>query len=182
MKVSGVGNMGEERGYQPETTAHCRWILRAQDGLEGHAMAPFWGVMTLEWQGAGGRLTRDVSPKGTRPRQSRLLVSEAMAGPYFDKHVFVCTNERAPDNPRGCCKSKGADAVRNAFKSLMAERNVSAMRANQAGCLDQCEHGVTVVVYPEQIWYGGVTVADVPEIVDKHLVGGVPVERLRLRR
>jgi (2Fe-2S) ferredoxin len=52
------------------------------------------------------------------------------------------------------------------------------IRANNAGCLDQCEHGVTVVVYPEQTWYGHVTVDDVTEIVDKHLVGGEVVTRL----
>jgi len=55
------------------------------------------------------------------------------------------------------------------------------VRANAAGCLDQCARGVTVVVYPEQVWYGGVTAADVSEIVDSHLVGGVPVDRLRIR-
>ena len=54
------------------------------------------------------------------------------------------------------------------------------MRANAAGCLDQCRHGVTCVVYPEQVWYGGVTVADVNEIIESHLVGGQPVERLRI--
>ncbi len=54
------------------------------------------------------------------------------------------------------------------------------VRVNEAGCLDQCEHGVTVVVYPEAVWYGFVTLADVDEIVETHLVGGTPVERLRL--
>ena len=54
------------------------------------------------------------------------------------------------------------------------------MRANKSGCLDQCEHGPTVVVYPDAVWYGGVTEADVAEIVERHLVGGEPVERLRL--
>src|SRR5262249_49128932 len=52
------------------------------------------------------------------------------------------------------------------------------VRANNAGCLDQCARGVSVVVYPEQVWYGGVTVDDVPEIVDEHLVNGRVVERL----
>lgn len=54
------------------------------------------------------------------------------------------------------------------------------VRANKAGCLDQCEHGVTVVVYPEQVWYGGVTVDDVSEIVESHLMGGQYVQRLML--
>jgi len=56
----------------------------------------------------------------------------------------------------------------------------TVVRANKAGCLDHCEHGSTVVVYPEGIWYGNVQVADVPEIVESHIVGDCPVERLRL--
>ena len=54
------------------------------------------------------------------------------------------------------------------------------MRANASGCLDACEFGVSVVVYPEQVWYGGVTTADVDEIVERHLIGGEVVERLRM--
>ncbi|HEU4611143.1 MAG TPA: hypothetical protein VFS15_03660, partial [Kofleriaceae bacterium] len=66
-------------------------------------------------------------------------------------------------------------------KSELSKRGISKLvRANTAGCLDQCEHGVTVVVYPEQVWYGGVTVDDIPELVDKHLVGGEAVERLMI--
>ena len=102
--------------------------------------------------------------------------------PHFDRHVFICTNRRPDESPKGCCASKGADAVRDEFKRLLHERGLKkGMRANAAGCLDQCARGVTIVVYPEQVWYGGVTVADVPEIIDSHLVGGVPVERLRIK-
>ncbi|MGH7149334.1 MAG: (2Fe-2S) ferredoxin domain-containing protein, partial [Planctomycetota bacterium] len=53
------------------------------------------------------------------------------------------------------------------------------VRANAAGCLDQCERGVTVVVYPENAWYGGVTLEDVPEILDS-LARGEVVERLSM--
>jgi (2Fe-2S) ferredoxin len=52
------------------------------------------------------------------------------------------------------------------------------VRANKAGCLDQCEPGPTVVVYPEAVWYGGVTEADVDQIIDEHIVAGRPIERL----
>ena len=93
--------------------------------------------------------------------------------------MFVCINERAADNPKGCCKNKGGVEVRDALKAELSKRGLSkAIRANNAGCLDQCEHGVAVVVYPEQVWYGGVTVDDVSEIVEKHLIGGEPVARL----
>lgn len=105
-----------------------------------------------------------------------------MAEPHFDRHVFVCTNRRSQDDPRGSCADKGSEAVREAFKEALKARGLSRhVRANTAGCLDQCARGVSVVVYPEQVWYGGVTVADVDEIVQRHVVGGVPVERLRMK-
>ncbi len=101
--------------------------------------------------------------------------------PAFERHLFVCTNDRAEGHPRGCCKSRGADAVRDRLKALVAARGLKGrVRVNAAGCLDQCEHGVTIVVYPEAVWYGFVTMEDVEEIVDSHLVGGRPVDRLRL--
>lgn len=95
--------------------------------------------------------------------------------------MFVCVNERAADNPKGSCKLKGGNDVRDRLKIELGKRGLSKIiRANNAGCLDQCEHGVTVVVYPEQVWYGHVTVDDIAEIVDKHLIGGEPVARLLL--
>lgn len=99
----------------------------------------------------------------------------------FERHVFVCGNQREAGHPRGCCDAAGGDALHKAFKKALAERGLQRrIRANRAGCLDQCEHGPTVVVYPDAIWYGHVTLADVAEIVDVHLVGGRSVERLRL--
>ncbi|HEX3694472.1 MAG TPA: (2Fe-2S) ferredoxin domain-containing protein [Polyangia bacterium] len=105
-----------------------------------------------------------------------------MAEPHFDRHVFICTNRREPGNPKGSCADKGSEAVRDEFKRLLHERGLKGrVRANAAGCLDQCPRGVAVVVYPEQIWYGGVKVEDVAAIVEEHLVGGVPVDRLRMK-
>ena len=105
-----------------------------------------------------------------------------MAAPHFDKHVFICTNRRAPDDPKGDCASKGSEAVRDAFKRLLHDKGLKGrIRANAAGCLDQCARGATVVVYPEQVWYGGVTVADVDELIEQHLLGGKLVERLLMK-
>ena len=99
--------------------------------------------------------------------------------PSFQRHVFVCVNERPADDPRGCCMAKGGMEVRDRLKAELKARGLAKIvRANNAGCLDQCARGVSVVVYPEQVWYGGVTVDDVPEIVEKHLIGGEVVERL----
>jgi len=102
--------------------------------------------------------------------------------PQLEKHVFICTNKREPGNPKGCCAEKGADAIREAFKKGLHERGLKGrMRANAAGCLDQCAYGPTVVVYPEQVWYTVPTPADAEEIIEQHLIGGRPVERLILR-
>ena len=101
--------------------------------------------------------------------------------PKFDHHIFICINERDSSHPRGCCASKDGAAIAEAFKSALAERGLNGkVRANKAQCLDQCEHGPTVVVYSEQTWYGFVKLEDVEEIVEKHIVGGQPVERLSL--
>lgn len=101
----------------------------------------------------------------------------------YRHHVFVCENRRDAADPRGCCAAKGSEAIRQALKEELARRGLKReVRANAAGCLDACAHGPTVVVYPEGIWYGGVRVEDVPEIVERHLLNGVPVERLRIDR
>jgi (2Fe-2S) ferredoxin len=97
----------------------------------------------------------------------------------FEKHVFICVNERSKDDPKGCCAARGGADVAAAFKKKLHEAGLKRIvRANKALCLDQCARGVAVVVYPEATWYGGVTVDDVDEIVEQHMVGGKPVERL----
>ena len=102
--------------------------------------------------------------------------------PELLRHLFICTNRRDAGNPKGCCAEKDAEVVREAFKRELHARGMhKQIRANAAGCLDQCQHGLSCVVYPEQVWYGGVTVDDVVEIIESHLIGGQPVERLRIR-
>ncbi len=97
----------------------------------------------------------------------------------FQRHLFVCINRRPDGHARGCCAARGGEEVRAAFKkALKAKGMAGRVRANAAGCLDTCEQGVTVVIYPEAVWYGGVTVNDVDEIVERHVIGGEVVERL----
>jgi (2Fe-2S) ferredoxin len=101
--------------------------------------------------------------------------------PPYERHVFVCENLRDASDPRGCCAAKGAAEVRERLKILTKNANLRGrIRINSAGCLDQCAHGVTIVVYPEAVWYGAVTADDVDEIFLSHVLGGKPVERLRL--
>ncbi len=101
--------------------------------------------------------------------------------PQFEKHIFVCGNHRPAGHPRGCCDPQAEANLQKLFKQKLAERGLKGkVRANQAGCLDQCEHGPNLVVYPDAVWYGHVTEADVDEIIESHIIGGKPVERLRL--
>lgn len=101
--------------------------------------------------------------------------------PRFKAHVFICTNERPDGHPRGCCKAKGGEALVALFKEEVKKKGLRGqVRAQKAGCLDACEQGPSIVVYPEGVWYGGVCAKDVAEIVDSHLVNGQPVERLRI--
>lgn len=101
-----------------------------------------------------------------------------MKRPGYETHIFVCMNERREDHPRGCCLAKGSAEVRARFKQLVASHGLKGkVRANQSGCLDYCEHGVSVVVFPGGVWYGGVTVEDVDEIFHEHVQGGRIVER-----
>jgi (2Fe-2S) ferredoxin len=99
----------------------------------------------------------------------------------FEKHIFICENKRPEGHPRGCCSEKNSPEIKELFKKRIKELGVNTnVRANSAGCLDACEHGVTVVVYPEQIWYGKVTVDDVEEIIQEHIIKNIPVERLKI--
>jgi (2Fe-2S) ferredoxin len=95
------------------------------------------------------------------------------------RYLFVCINRRAEDNPKGCCAAKDSEEVYRALKTEIAARGLAKREARvcTSSCLDQCATGVTVLVEPDHFFYGCVTVADVPEIVDG-LVTGQPVKRL----
>jgi (2Fe-2S) ferredoxin len=101
--------------------------------------------------------------------------------PPYERHVFVCENRRPDDSPKGCCAAKDSAAIRDRLKQLAHAAGLKGrVRINGAGCLDQCAHGATIVVYPEAVWYGHVTLDDVDELFREHVLGGRPVERLRL--
>ncbi len=93
--------------------------------------------------------------------------------PQFSCHLFVCCNQREPGHVRGCCDPDGAGALKAALKEALKRHKLGpTVRVNEAGCLDQCEYGPTVVVYPQQIWYGQVTPADVERIIEETVVHG----------
>jgi len=101
--------------------------------------------------------------------------------PYYEAHVFCCTNRRPAGHPRGCCAEKGAEALRDHLKARAKELGLKNVRINNAGCLDRCELGPTLVIYPEGVWYTVPTREDIDEVLETHLVKGGRVERLMLK-
>ena len=99
---------------------------------------------------------------------------------FFEHHIFCCTNKREAGHTRGCCAEKGAEGLRDYMKLKVKEAKVQSARVNMAGCLDRCELGPCMVIYPEGIWYACKTKEDVDEVIREHLQNGRMVERLKL--
>ncbi|OFZ73084.1 MAG: 2Fe-2S ferredoxin [Betaproteobacteria bacterium RBG_16_64_9] len=100
---------------------------------------------------------------------------------YYKHHVFFCCNQRAAGET--CCNNSGAQQMRDYAKKQVKALGLAGegkVRVNQAGCLDRCELGPVMVVYPEEVWYTYVDKQDVDEIIEEHLKNGRVVERLRL--
>lgn len=100
---------------------------------------------------------------------------------YYQRHIFFCLNQRA--NGESCCAQHDAQAAADHCKARikqLGKAGPGGVRVNKAGCLDRCAGGPVAVVYPEAVWYTFVDQADIDEIVDRHLVGGEPVQRLML--
>jgi (2Fe-2S) ferredoxin len=108
---------------------------------------------------------RDVTPE------------DEITSQIWERHVFVCTSGKYCPEVDG--DGRGVHA--RLKERVAAEGLHKTVRINHSGCLDQCGHGPMIVVYPESVWYWGVQVEDVDEIVRAHLRDGRPVERLRYR-
>ena len=100
---------------------------------------------------------------------------------YYKHHVFFCLNKREP--PEACCANHDSEGMRAYAKARIKALGLSGegkVRINTAGCLDRCEEGPVIVVYPEETWYTYVDKADIDEIIDEHIVNGRIVERLKI--
>ena len=101
--------------------------------------------------------------------------------PYYSCHVFVCTNVRPEGHPRGSCARKNSVALRDYMKNKAKAMGLEDVRINAAGCLDRCELGPNMVIYPDGVWYHFKTEADVDEILEAHVKNGGRVPRLMLK-
>lgn len=96
------------------------------------------------------------------------------------KFVFVCVNERPSEHPRGSCIQRGSGELFNAFREQTGQMGLDDVKVVATGCLEPCMVGPTVFVAPDNVWYGGVTVEDVPQVIEQHLIDDEPVEFLRI--
>ncbi len=99
---------------------------------------------------------------------------------FYAPHIFSCTNKRPDDHPRGSCGAKNAEALRQYLRDKLKSAGLADARANFAGCMDQCENGPVMVVYPVCVWYRADSTAAIDRIVAEHLVGGKIVTDLQL--
>ncbi|MCA1778452.1 MAG: hypothetical protein LC637_03430 [Xanthomonadaceae bacterium] len=102
---------------------------------------------------------------------------------YYSKHLFFCTNLRPEDADRASCGQCGSEGLRAWTKDRAKSLGLTGpggVRVNSAGCLDRCELGPVLVVYPDAVWYTYLDEEDLEEILQSHVIGGKPVERLML--
>jgi len=98
------------------------------------------------------------------------------------KHIFVCTSSRPNGLQKGFCHTKDGVAIVAKMNEEIADRELEGqVFVTNTGCFGICEKGPIAVVYPDNVWYGGVTPDDVEEIMDQHIENGKPVERLVLK-
>ena len=100
---------------------------------------------------------------------------------FYDRHIFCCTNVRPEGHPRGCCSAGGSEKLRAYMREKAKALGIENIRVNASGCLDRCELGPNMVIYPEGVWYHYDTTEDLDEILQKHLIEGGRVERLMLQ-
>jgi (2Fe-2S) ferredoxin len=101
--------------------------------------------------------------------------------PKPEHHVLVCLNTRPPGNPKGSCGDKGAEPLYERLKAMVKDGPLrERVIVNRTNCLKHCSQGIAVAVYPESVWYAGVTQGDLEEICASHLEKGLPVARLAM--
>mgnify|MGYP001331494540 FL=1 len=100
---------------------------------------------------------------------------------FYRKHIFFCTNKRDADHPRGCCAGKGSLKLRNYMKLKIKELGLHNIRVNTSGCLDRCEEGPCIVIYPEGIWYRANNKTDIDSIIENHITSGKRVDDLEIK-
>ena len=100
---------------------------------------------------------------------------------HYRQHVFFCVNQR--EDGAMCCHNRGSQELRDYAKGRIKALKLNGagkIRINSAGCLDRCDEGPVMVVYPEAVWYSYTDEKDINEIIAEHLQNGRVVKRLQI--
>jgi (2Fe-2S) ferredoxin len=118
------------------------------------------------------------TPEGRPCGGSHAGARRVLTVPKPERHVLVCLNTRPPGNPKGSCGEKGSETLFAQLKAMVKDRRLERVIVNRTNCLKHCSRGITVAVYPENVWYSQVKEADLGEICSSHLEEGRPLARL----
>lgn len=98
----------------------------------------------------------------------------------FEKHIFICANQKAEG--KACCGEQNGMELVQKFREVIAEKGLKGkVRAQKSGCLDACQNGPVLVIYPDGTYYGKVSIHDVEKIVDEHVLQNKIIEELELK-
>src|SRR5436190_9546980 len=100
---------------------------------------------------------------------------------FYERHIFLCTNVRHEGHPRGCCAAGGSEKLHGYMREAARQMGIENIRCNASGCLDRCELGPNMVIYPEGVWYHYENTQDIDEILETHVKNGRRVTRLMLQ-
>jgi (2Fe-2S) ferredoxin len=110
-------------------------------------------------------------------------VPDAPADPplFYERHIFLCANVRPAGHPRRCCSAGGSEKLHGYMREKARQMGIENIRCNTSGCLERCELGPNMVIYPEGVWYHYENTQDIDEILETHLKNGGRVTRLMLQ-
>lgn len=104
-----------------------------------------------------------------------------MTIPYYDFHIFICRNTKTGSESSPSCGAKGADAlIAHMKKQLSKLKTATNIRVNKSGCLGECNRGIALVIYPQNVWYSMRDVNDINRIIDEHILEGKIIDDLRM--
>lgn len=130
-----------------------------------------------EWHSVASKRNLNISSDASETSDKHIHCDEQ----FYDVHIFCCTNQRPATHRRGCCIAKGAQELCDYMCRRSMAMGLQGIRVNHAGCLNRCELGPTMVIYPEGVWYTYSCEKDIDEILKSHIMKGRRVERLLLR-
>lgn len=89
---------------------------------------------------------------------------------FYDRHIFVCDNKRAPDERKSCGLHNSESILKHMKKRSKEMGFQGKLRIQRSGCLDRCELGPVVVSYPEGKWFRISTIEEAEEFLQNYVL------------